>query len=113
VSKERAKRRAEREAIAAAAAARRSRLVARRARVRSLRRSLAKPLAPLKRRRAWLVGRRSPGQRLVVGVAAVALGFVIWYVVPNWAVRIAFWLLTLLLLPVFAVLTFDRKGMKL
>jgi len=113
VSKERAKRRAEREAIAAVAAARRSRLVARRARVRSLRRSLAKPLAPLKRRRAWLVGRRSPGQRLVVGVAAVAVGFVIWYVVPNWPVRIAFWLLTLLLLPVFAVLTFDRKGMKL
>ena len=113
MSKERAKRRAEREAIAAAAAARRSRLVARRARVRSLRRSLAKPLEPLKRRRAWLVGRRSPGQRLVVGVAAVALGFVIWYVVPNWPVRIAFWLLTLLLLPVFAVLTFDRKGMKL
>ena len=49
----------------------------------------------------------------MVGVAAVALGFVIWYVVPNWPVRIAFWLLTLLLLPVFAVLTFDRKGMKL
>ena len=113
MSKERARRRAEREALAAAAAAKRARVHARKAQLRWLRRSLARPLAPLKRRRAWLVGRRSPGQRLVVGVAAVALGIVIWYVVPTWPVRIAFWLLVLLLLPVLAVLTFDRKGMKL
>jgi len=113
VSKERARRRAERDALAAAAASRRARTQARRARLRSVRRSLARPLAPLKRRRAWLFGRRSPGQRTVVGVAAITIGFVIWYVVPSWPVRIAFWLLTLLLLPVLAVLTFDRKGMKL
>ena len=113
MSKERARRRAEREALAAVAATRRARVASRRARLRSVRRSMARPLAPLKRRRAWLFGRRSPGQRFAVGVAAVALGFVIWYLVPNWPVRIAFWLLTLLLLPVLAVLTFDRKGMKL
>jgi Flp pilus assembly protein TadB len=113
VSKERARRRAEREAVAAAAAVKRARVQARRAQMRSLRRSLARPLAPLKRRRAWLFGRRSPGQRLVIGVGAFAVGIVIWYVVPSWPVRIAFWLLVLLLLPVLAVLTFDRKGMKL
>ena len=113
MSKERARRRAEREALQAVAAARRSRAVARRARLRSLRRRLARPLAPLKRRRAWLSGRRSPGQRVVIGVAAMTLGLLIWYLVPNWPVRIAFWLLTLLLLPVLAVVTFDRKGMKL
>ena len=113
MSKERARRRAVREAEQAAAAARRSRQLARRSRLRSVRRSLAAPLAPLKRRRAWLSGRRSPGQRLAVGTAAVAVGLVIWYVVPSWPVRIAFWLLTLLLLPVLAVVSFDRKGMKL
>jgi Flp pilus assembly protein TadB len=113
MSKERARRRAEREALQAAASARRSRVAARKARLRSVRRSLARPLAPLKHRRAWLVGRRSPGQRFVVGLVAFAVGLLIWYLVPNWPVRIAFWLLTLLLLPVFAVVTFDRKGMKL
>jgi hypothetical protein len=113
VSKERARRRAEREALAAAASARRERAAARKARLRVVRRSLARPLAPLKRRRAWGFGRRSPGQRFAIGLGAFAVGLLIWYLVPNWPVRIAFWLLTLLLLPVVAVITFDRKGMKL
>jgi Flp pilus assembly protein TadB len=113
MSKERARRRAEREALQAAVLARRSRAAARKARLRSVRRSLARPFAPLKRRRAWLFGRRSPGQRFVIGLGAFAVGVLVWYLVPNWPVRIAFWLLTLLLLPVVAVVTFDRKGMKL
>jgi Flp pilus assembly protein TadB len=113
VSKERARRRAEREALQAAANAKRARVAARRARLRSVRRSLARPFAPLKHRRAWGFGRRNPGQRLAIGLGAFAVVLLIWYLVPSWPVRIAFWMLTLLLLPVVAVLTFDRKGMKL
>ena len=113
MSRERAVRRAQREAEQEAAAARRARLDARRARMRSYRRALARPFAFLKRRRGSIIGRRSHGQRLVLLAFVIAAGLVIWYLVPNWPVRIAFWLLTLLLVPVFAVVSFDRKGMKL
>ena len=37
----------------------------------------------------------------------------VWYFVESWSARIALWLLVLLALPVLAVVTFDRKGMKL
>jgi hypothetical protein len=105
VSKERARRRAEREALRAAAEAAMRRRAARRARWRALLRRLSPP----DRRRAWLLARRSPGQRALV--AGVALGglWMIWYLVDDWALRVAFTLLALLLLPVLVIVTFDRR----
>jgi hypothetical protein len=109
MSKERARRRVEREAARAVAEAKRRRRELREARWRALRRRFR----PQTGRSAWGLGRRSPAQRsILVGVALAALGAV-WYFVDSWPGRIAFGLLILLAMPVFAVLTFDRKGMKL
>ena len=109
MSKERARRRAEREALRAAAAAKREQLERRRAR----RRALLRRLTPKRGRRAWGLGRRSPGQRALIGVLAIALFGLVWYLVDDWPLRIAFWLLVLLMLPAIAVITFDRKGLRL
>jgi Flp pilus assembly protein TadB len=105
VSKERARRRAEREAESARAQASRARKAERRAR----RRALVRRLTPPDRRRAWLLTRRSPGQRaFVTGVALGAVGLV-WYFVDGWPTRIGFTLLVLLLLPVFVIMVLDRR----
>jgi Flp pilus assembly protein TadB len=105
VSKERARLRAEREALRRRAAALAARREARRAR----RRALVRQLTPRRRRRAWLLGRRSPGQRaLVIGLAIVGL-WLIWYLVGPLSLRIAFSLMLVLVLPVLAVVTFDRR----
>ena len=109
MSKERARRRAEREAARAVAAARRERLDRRRDR----RRALLRRVTPRTGRRAWGLGRRSPGQRTLMGVIALGLLGAVWYFVDEWPVRIAFWLLILFALPVIGVLTFDRKGVRL
>ena len=109
MSKERARRREQREVLRAAAEAKRLRLERRRSR----RRSFLRRLKPRDRRRAWGLGRRSPAQRAFIVGVAIALLWIVWYVVESLALRIGFSLLVLLLLPVLAVLTFDRKGMKL
>jgi Flp pilus assembly protein TadB len=105
VSKERARRRAEREAAKAVAEARRLR----RDRRRAWRRRVVRSFKPKVRRRAWLLARRSPGQRaLIIGVGIAALG-AIWYMVDSWPLRVAFTLLLVLLLPVLVIVTFDRR----
>ena len=91
------------------AEAKRARLDARRAR----RRALLKRITPRRRRIAWGLGRRSPGQRAAITGVAIALLLAVWYFVESWSGRIALWLLILLALPVLAVITFDRKGMRL
>jgi Flp pilus assembly protein TadB len=107
VSRERARRRAEREAARAVAEAKRLRTARRRAALKRLRPQWNR------RRTAWGLGRRSPGQRAAVTGVAVGLLLAVWYFVEPLAGRIALTLLVLLALPVFAVITFDRKGMKL
>ena len=107
MSKERAKRRAEREALRALALARHERAERRRARWRALRRRLTPG------RRAWGLGRRSGGQRAVMAGVTIGLLWMVWYLLDSWPLRIALTLLLLLLLPVLAVVTFDRKGMRL
>jgi Flp pilus assembly protein TadB len=109
VSKERARRRAEREAARAIATARRGRIERRRA----WRRALVRRLRPRTGRHAWGLGRRSPGQRALIGGLALGLVGLVWYFVDEWPLRIAFWLLILFALPVIGVLTFDRKGLRL
>ena len=88
------------------AQARRQRLDRRRAR----RRALVARLTPLQRRRAWLLGRRSPGQRAAIVGAAIGLLGIVWYFVEPWPLRIAFSILAVLVLPLLVVMTFDRKA---
>jgi hypothetical protein len=49
---------------------------------------------------------------VIVGVA-VGLLFAVWYFVDTLATRVALTVLVLLLLPVVAVVAFDRKGLRL
>jgi Flp pilus assembly protein TadB len=107
MSKQRAKRRAEREIERAAAEATRVRAAQRRARRRALLRRVT-PRSP-ESRRAWLLARRSPGQRAFIAGVALGLLGIVWYLVEAWPMRIGFTLLVLLLLPVLAVVTFDRR----
>jgi hypothetical protein len=111
VSKERARRRLERQAAQAVAAAKR----ARRRRWRSYRWALLRRLARLARlvrpgrRRAWLLGRRRTGQRVLLACVALGLLWTVWFVVGDVALRVAFSLLVLFMLPVLAALAFDRR----
>ncbi len=105
MSRERAHRRAEREAAQAVARAARLRREQRLAR----RRALLKRITPRTRRRAWLLGRRTPAQRAGMLGAGIIVLLAIWYFVDPLVLRIAFSLLFLLLLPVLAVVAFDRR----
>jgi Flp pilus assembly protein TadB len=100
VSKERAKRRAERETVRAAAEA---------VRARRQRRAVLRRLRPPDRRRAWLLARRSPGQRAAVIGVGLGLLAAIWYLTESWPTRIGLSLLALLALPVLVIVTFDRR----
>jgi hypothetical protein len=106
VSKERARRRAEREALREAAAQARARVERRRAR----RRALLRRIRPTPGgRRAWLLARRSPGQRAAaIGFFLAALA-AIWYLVGPMPLRIGATLLLILMLPVLVVVIFDRR----
>ena len=105
MSKERARLRAEREAARAVAEAKRRRTEQRQAR----RRAMLRRMTPKPRRRAWLLGRRSPAQRVAIAVAGIAVLLGIWYFVDPLVLRIAFSLLCVLLLPVLATVAFDRR----
>ena len=105
MSKERARLRAEREAARAVAEAKRRNTEQRRGR----RRAMLRRMTPKPRRRAWLLGRRSPGQRFAIVVAALGVLAGIWYFVDPLVLRIAFSLLFVLLLPVLATVAFDRR----
>jgi Flp pilus assembly protein TadB len=109
MSKERARRRAEREAARAEAEA--SRLV--RERRRERRAALLRRLTPTRRRAAWGLGRRSPGQRSVIIGVGLALLFVVWYFIDSLPTRLGLSVLVLLVLPVLATISFDRKGFRL
>jgi hypothetical protein len=109
MSKERARRRAEREAARAAEQAVRLRRERRRRRWAAL----VRRVTPRRRRSAWGLGRRSPGQRsVIIGVGALAL-LAVWVLIDSLSTRIGLTVLVLLLLPVVAVVSFDRKGMRL
>ncbi len=112
MSKERARRRAEREAARAAAEAVRLRRFRRRAVLHDWLRRLRR-LRPAARRSAWGLGRRSPAQRSMIVGVGLALLFAVWYFVDSLATRIALSLLVLLVLPVLAIVSFDRKGFRL
>jgi hypothetical protein len=80
---------------------------------RERRADLIRRFRPTLGRGAWGLGRRSGGQRAaLIGIALASL-FAVWYFVESLPGRIALSLLILLALPVVAVVTFDRKGLKL
>jgi len=109
MSKERARRRAEREAARAAAEAARLRRQRRRQRWRAL----ARRLTPRRHRRAWGLGRRSAAQRAIIVGVGVLLLFAVWFLVDSWPNRIGLSVLVVILLPVLAVISFDREGKRL
>ncbi|MBX6748698.1 MAG: hypothetical protein IRY85_03345 [Micromonosporaceae bacterium] len=109
MSKERARRRAEREAARAAAEAARLRRLRRRQRWAAL----VRRLIPRRGHRAWGLGRRSPAQRAMIVGVGVLLLLPVWFLVDSLTSRIGLSVLVLLLLPVVAVISFDRKGMRL
>jgi Flp pilus assembly protein TadB len=113
MSKQRARRRAQREALAAQTAVLRARVQAQQARRqarrehwRLLRRWL---LGPPNRRRAWLLGRRRPQQRLAAGLIGAGLLFAVWYFVDALPTRVALTLLLVIVLPVLVIILFPRK----
>lgn len=81
----------------------------RRERRRAHRRALLRRLTPADRRRAWLLARRSPGQRAAVLGAGLGLLALVWYLTDSWPTRIGLSLLVLLALPVLVIVTFDRR----
>lgn len=106
MSKERARRRAEREALAEQARAKRERAEARRRRWRSILARFTRP----SRRTAKLIPGRSMGERVFIAAIAVGLALVIWSQVEELNTRIGLTVLLVLMLPVLAVLSFDRRG---
>jgi hypothetical protein len=106
MSKERAKRRAAREAEERRLREKRERAGARRRRWRAFTAKFRLPA----RRTAMLIPGRSLGERVFIGAIAAALMLLIWTRVQELSTRIGLTILLILLLPVLAVLSFDRRG---
>jgi hypothetical protein len=104
VSKERARRRAERLAVLEREKAARARRVVRRDR----RRALIRKLTP-QRRSPGRIYRRSRPQRAGIVVIPLAAAALVWFLVPDLALRIVLIALIVLVLPAVAVVVLDRR----
>ncbi|MBB2912896.1 hypothetical protein FHS43_004191 [Streptosporangium becharense] len=113
MSRERARRRAEREAERARAAALRAEREARLARRRALTGRVA---ALLPRRSARIVSqggiiaRRRRTQNGVVAVLFLIAQAIVWLLWSSWAARLGALVLSLLFVPLFVTLVFDRRS---
>ncbi|RJL31199.1 hypothetical protein [Bailinhaonella thermotolerans] len=112
MSKERARRRAEREAERARAMAERARREERVRRRRELRARVrgALPRRVRVARQRGLLARRRRSQNAVAVVLFLFVQVAGWFLLDGWAARIALFLFSLLLLPVFVTLAFDRRS---
>ncbi|GAA2101216.1 hypothetical protein [Actinomadura alba] len=115
MSKERARRRAEREAEAARLATVRAEREAEEARRRERRRRLTellpRPVRPVRyARQTGIRARRRRTQNAGVVVLFLLVQAAAWLYFPSWTARFAVLVLTILLLPVFVTLAFDRRG---
>jgi hypothetical protein len=112
MSKERARRRAERERereLAAAARVRRQARSARReAALATVRDAVPRPVRW--RRAGGLLARRRRIQNGLVAATFLTVQLVVWTLSPDWAVRAAVAVLSVLLLPVAVTLIFDRRS---
>ncbi|GLW12211.1 hypothetical protein Misp01_73390 [Microtetraspora sp. NBRC 13810] len=112
MSKERARRRAEREAEQARLAAVRAEREERLARRRRLRARLAAlvPRPVRVARQGGVLARRHRAQNGVVAVLFLIVQVIAWLLVSGWAARLGVLVLSLLLLPVFVTVVFDRRS---
>jgi Flp pilus assembly protein TadB len=112
MSKERARRRAEREAetalLAAARAEREAGAARRRERRRRLKALLPRPVRHA--RQSGIRARRRRTQNAGVLVLFLAVQAAAWLFFPSWTARFAVLALSVLFLPVFVTLAFDRRG---
>ncbi|MFI7597762.1 hypothetical protein [Actinoplanes sp. NPDC049681] len=104
MSKERARRRAERLAVLEKERAARARRVARRDR----RRALVRSLRP-QRRGSGRLYRRSRTQRAGIVVVPLLASAVIWFLVPELALRLVLITLIVLVLPALVVVVLGRR----
>ncbi|MFI5933439.1 hypothetical protein [Actinoplanes sp. NPDC051494] len=104
MSKERARRRAERTAVLEREKAARARKVAR----RNGRRALVRKLTP-QRRGSGRLYRRSRSQRAGIIAIPVAAAALIWFLVPDIALRIVLIALIVLVLPAVVVVVLGRR----
>ncbi|AGL15552.1 hypothetical protein [Actinoplanes sp. N902-109] len=104
MSKERARRRAERLAVLEREKAARARRVAR----RDKRRALVRKLTP-QRRSSGRLHRRSRAQRAGIVVVPVLAAGLVWFLVPDLALRIVLIALIVLVLPAVVVVVLGRR----
>ena len=105
MSKERARRREERLAVAEARRLAEERAAERRARRLRLRHRLT-----IRRGRVGKVGRRRSRAQLATIVLVVAVAeAVVWYLIPDWPIRIAAAVLAVVAVPALVTLSFDRS----
>jgi Flp pilus assembly protein TadB len=112
VSKERARRRAERERARALAAAARERREARSRRRQAVLASVrdAVPRPVRWRRQGGRLAQRRRTQNGLVAATFLTVQILVWLLWPSWPVRGAALVLSVLLVPVFVTLIFDRRS---
>ncbi|UQU63137.1 hypothetical protein COUCH_29550 [Couchioplanes caeruleus] len=104
MSKERARRRAERLAVLEKEKAARARKVARRQR----RRTLVRRLTP-QRRSSGRLHRRSRAQRAGIVVIPLGAAALVWFLVPELALRLVLIAMIVLVLPALVVVVLGRR----
>jgi len=104
VSKERARRRAERLAVLEKEKAARARKVARRQR----RRALVGKLTP-QRRGSGRLYRRSRAQRAGIVVIPLLAALLVWFLIPDVALRLVLIAMIVLILPALVVVVLGRR----
>jgi Flp pilus assembly protein TadB len=106
VSKERAKRRAERLVVLEKEKAARARRSARRQR----RRALVRSLKPGRRASPGRLYRRSRAQRTGIVVVPLIAAAVVWFLVPELALRLVLIAMIVLVLPALVVVVLGRRS---
>ncbi|WP_433377311.1 hypothetical protein [Streptosporangium sp. CA-115845] len=113
MSKERARRRAEREAeqarLAALRAAREARLARRRERIGKVTALLpGRPVRIVSQ--GGIMARRRRAQNGVAAVLFLIVQVIVWLLWSSWAARFGVFVLSLLFVPLFLTLVFDRRS---
>jgi Flp pilus assembly protein TadB len=110
MSKERQRRRVALEAERARAAAENDRRNARRARRRARVARVSRLLPRRSGRPGGLLARRHREQNAIVVVAFLLVQVLAWISLSSWTGRLAVFVLSVFLLPVFVTLAFDRRS---
>jgi Flp pilus assembly protein TadB len=110
MSKERQRRRAAREAERARAAAEAARRDARRSRRRARIARVTRLLPRRSGRPGGLLARRRREQNAIVAVAFLLVQVLAWISLSSWTARLAVFVLSVFLVPVFVTLAFDRRS---